>query len=72
MSSTWIFDSRYGYYEVRFGGTAKVLQSYFAVAFIVIWLCRYEHSATPRQALIFTMSDRDDHFEIWLVIAVIL
>ena len=39
MSSTWIFDPRYGYYEVRFGGTAKVLQSYFAVAFIVIWLC---------------------------------
>ena len=33
MSSTWIFDPRYGYYEVRFGGTAKVLQSYFAVAF---------------------------------------
>ena len=38
MSSTWIFDLQYGYYEVRFGGTAKVLQSYFAVAFIVIWL----------------------------------
>ena len=25
----------------KFGGTAKVLQSYFAVAFIVIWLCSY-------------------------------
>ena len=39
MSSTWIFDPRYGYYEVRFGGTAKVLPSYFAVAKIVILLC---------------------------------
>ena len=39
MSSIWIFDRRYGYYAARFGGTAKVLQSYFAVAFIVIWLC---------------------------------
>ena len=33
------FDPRYGYYEVRFGGNAKVLQSYFAVAKIVILLC---------------------------------
>ena len=41
MSNTWIFDPRYGYCEVRFGGTAKVLQSYFAVAKIVIWLCTY-------------------------------
>ena len=39
MSSTWIFDRRYGYYEVRYGGNAKVLQSYFAVAKIVILLC---------------------------------
>ena len=39
MSSTWIFDPRYGYYEVRFGGTSKVLQSYFAVTKIVILLC---------------------------------
>ena len=39
MSSTWIFDQRYGYYAGRFGGTARLLQSYFAVAFIVIWLC---------------------------------
>ena len=39
MSSTWIFDRRYGYYAARFGGTARLLQSYFAVAFIVIWLC---------------------------------
>ena len=41
MSSTWIFDLRYGYYEVRFGGTAKVLQSYFAVAKILILLCTH-------------------------------
>ena len=39
ISSTWIVDPRYGYYEVRFGGTAKVLQRYFAVAKIVILLC---------------------------------
>ena len=25
MSSTWIFDRRYGYYAARFGGAAKVL-----------------------------------------------
>ena len=36
-----MFDPRHGYYEVRFGGTAKVLQSYFAVDFIVIWLCNF-------------------------------
>ena len=41
MSSTWIFDPQYGYYKVRFGGSAKVLQSYFAVAKIVILLCTY-------------------------------
>ena len=41
MCSTWIIDLRYGYYEVRFGGNAKVLQSYFAVAKIEIWLCMY-------------------------------
>ena len=40
MSSIWIFDPRYGYYEVRFRDTAKALQSYFAVAKIVILLCR--------------------------------
>ena len=42
MSSTWIFARRYWYYAARFGGTARLLQSYFAVAmvaFIVIWLC---------------------------------
>ena len=33
------FYPRYGYYEVRFGGTAKVLESYFAVAKRVILLC---------------------------------
>ena len=43
MSSTWIFDPWYGYYEVRFGGTAKVLQNYFAIAFIVIWLCMFNY-----------------------------
>ena len=30
MSSTWIFDPRYGYYEVRFEGTAQVLRRYCA------------------------------------------
>ena len=42
MSGTWVFEPRYGYYKVRFGGTAKVVQSYFAVAKIVILLCTQE------------------------------
>ena len=48
MSNTWIFDRRYGYYEVRFGSTAKVLQSYFAVAFIVILLLGLHQVSKPR------------------------
>ena len=40
------FDRRLGYYEVRFGGTAKVLQSYFAVAKIVILLCNTEQTTS--------------------------
>ena len=33
------FDRRYGYYDASFWGTARLLQSYFTVAFIVIELC---------------------------------
>ena len=35
MSGTWIFDQRYGTHTARFGGSTRLLQSYFVVAQIV-------------------------------------
>ena len=40
--STWIFDQRCGTLTARFEGTARLLQSYFAVPQIVTWLCSKE------------------------------
>ena len=41
MSSTWIFDRRCGTLTARFGGTVMLIQSYSAVAQIVILPCRF-------------------------------
>ena len=38
MSSTWIFDGQCGALTASFRGTARLLQSYYAVAVIVILL----------------------------------
>ena len=37
--STWIFDWQCGTFTARFRGTGRLLQSYFAVAQIIILLC---------------------------------
>ena len=44
MSETWIFERQCGAHTAGFGGTERLLQCYYAVAVIVILLCKLTHA----------------------------